>query len=109
MRSVALAALVSLAFVGFAAAAHRVPPLVIPNNPSEIPDGEIEAPLHAPVPRCMKIVDIKDKNPQVHFEVLGAGAYHFVEGVYAGQKPVGVMPPGEGPCLRPRRANRGER
>jgi len=47
----------------------------------------------------MKIVEIKAKNPQAHFEVLGAGAYHFVAGVYAGQPPVGVMPPGDGAIL----------
>ena len=101
MRSTAIAFSVLLAFGGPALAAHRAPPLVIPNDPSQIPDGE-SVPLHPNgPPACKKISDIKKTlGAHVHFATLTPAQYHFVEGIYVvdPRTPQGY-PPGDGALL----------
>jgi len=82
MRCVVLSLLASLAFGGPAIAAH-------------------ERAERAPAPHCMKIEEFKKQfDAKTHFEVLGPGAFHFVEGLYVGSPatPEG-MPPGDGAII----------
>lgn len=85
---------VGLAWAQHSIAAERMPPLIIPNEPSQIPDGQ-PVPLHP----CATMESMKAAFKGAKFTQLNAGQLHYMQGVYSGTPPVGPPPPADSAFL----------